>query len=286
MRINRRDFMKHSAGAIAAAYGVGAAAPKAFAGTPKACSTQMLGNTGITTTFLGMGTGVRASNNQSALTRRGDNHYMAVLEHAYDQGLRYFDMADMYGAHSYVRDAMKSFMDRDKVLLQTKTFSRDGDQVAADLERYHQELDTDVIDLALFHCLMDEDWPNQMGHAMDVMEDAKAKGRIRAHGVSCHDFGALQAAVESDWVDTILVRINPYGNRMDAPTDEVLPVLERACENGKGLIGMKILGEGDLADRKEECFEFAANLDCIHAITIGFLDTQEIDEAVTLLGEA
>ena len=39
--------------------------------------------------------------------------------------------------------------------------------------------------------------------------------------------------------------------------------------NGKGLIGMKVLGEGQLADRVDEALRFAVTKDAVHCFTIG-----------------
>jgi len=289
MDMNRRRFLQYSASAVAAAsWGAPRIAwgEEASAGTV-ATAKHVLGQTGIETTFLGMGTGVRAGGNESALHRRGEDTYMEVLEHVYDQGLRYMDMADSYGAHELVRQAMASFMDRDEMMLQTKTFSRDADGALADLERYRQELDTDVIDVLMLHCLTDAGWVDDMQATMDALSEAKAAGHVRALGVSCHDFGALEQAVDSDWVEVILARINPHGSHMDGPVDEVLPLLQRAHDNGKGVIGMKILGEGTLAaDHIDECLAYARDLECLDAITIGFLSTDEVDDTMRRLDEA
>src|SRR5688500_19889624 len=52
--------------------------------------------------------------------------------------------------------------------------------------------------------------------AMEYLEDAKRRGVIRAHGVSCHTLSALQLAAQTPWVEVDLARINPSGILMDA----------------------------------------------------------------------
>ena len=279
MAINRRDFMKWTAGAVAAGY-MGRTPLANAANSGKSASLRTLGQTGITTSFLGMGTGVRAHRNDSALKRRGDDRYMEVLEHAYDKGVRYFDLADTYGAHEYLRRALNDFMDRDEVMLLTKTIGRDPETVTQNIDRFRQELDTDVIDVVLLHCLTRRNWTDNLPEVMDVLSDAKAKGHIRAHGVSCHDWGAMETAVDTDWTDVILARINPYESHMDGPFEDVKALLERAHDKNMGVLGMKILGEGSLADRKESCLRFAAQAEFLDAITIGFLSPEEIDDTI------
>jgi 1-deoxyxylulose-5-phosphate synthase len=279
-QINRRDFMRYSAGAATAAWAGSTVAfgEETAAAKFSASETRTLGKTGVQCSLLGIGTGVRSWNKESALTRRGDDAFMDMLEHAYNAGLRYYDCADMYGSHPYMKQAMKDFMDRDKIMILTKTVSRDPEGIKADIERFRQELDTDQLDVVLMHCLTEGGWTDKLQASMDVMEDAKAKGHIRAHGVSCHDFGAMESAAESPWVDVMLARINPFGIKMDGTPEEVSGLLQRAHDNGKGILGMKILGEGEAADQMDKSLDYALKLGCIDAMVIGFLEPKELDE--------
>lgn len=276
--MNRRDFLKRSAGTAAAAF----AASAAVAGTASmsASTARFIGQTGVEASFLGMGTGVRSWNGSSELTRKGRNAYMELLEHAYGNGIRYFDCADMYGSHDYIREATKSFMPREKLMLLTKTVSREPDLLKADLDRFRKEADTDYFDVVLLHCLTEPEWTENdaLKGCMEVLAEAKAKGVVRAHGVSCHNLGAMEAAAKHEWVDVMLARINPFGIKMDGTVDEVVGVLKTAKANGKGLLGMKILGEGEAVDRMEESLNFAINLNLLDAMTIGFLAPNEVDE--------
>jgi hypothetical protein len=99
---------------------------------------------------------------------------------------------------------------------------------------------------------------------MAVLAEAKEKGIVRTHGVSCHDLGALKAAAASDWVDVDLARLNPAGAVMDAPVAKMLPVLAEMKRKRKGVIGMKILGAKRLRDRVDDTLQYACPpvLDC------------------------
>jgi predicted aldo/keto reductase-like oxidoreductase len=214
------------------------------------------------------------------LIRRGHDAAIDVILHAYDRGIRYFDMAKSYGAHPLLREAMRKGIDRNKVTLLSKSDSREPERLAQDVEDYRKELDTDRLDVLLIHCMTEGDWPAKYRACMDVLEDAKAKGKIRAHGVSCHSLPALNAAAESDWVDVLLARINPYGLKMDGKPEEVVPVLRKAREAGKGVLGMKILGEGECADRIGQSIKWVLEQDLVDAMPIGFLAPSEIDGAM------
>jgi hypothetical protein len=92
---------------------------------------------------------------------------------------------------------------------------------------------------------------------MDVLSEAKQKGVIRAHGVSCYTLPALRAAAASPWGDIDLVRPNPIGSHMDADPDTVISVIMQMRTQGKGIVGMKILGQGDLRGRPAEAIRYA-----------------------------
>lgn len=130
-----------------------------------------------------------------------------------------------------------------------------------------------------------------MGPYMDVLNDAKAKGQIKAVGCSCHDFKAMQTAAASPWVDVILARINMQGDKkfkdvqMDGAHDEVEGVLRTARANGKAIIGMKIFGEGKLADQRDACMKYAQGNGLLDAMTIGFHTPDQIDDVLRLMNK-
>jgi predicted aldo/keto reductase-like oxidoreductase len=113
---------------------------------------------------------------------------------------------------------------------------------------------------------------------MAVLSEAKQKGIIRAHGVSCHTLGALRAAADSDWVDVDLARLNPAGIAMDAEPDTVISVLRTMKQKGKGVIGMKILGAGGLRSRVDEALQFALAQDVLDCFTIGAENVTEFQD--------
>jgi 1-deoxyxylulose-5-phosphate synthase len=104
---------------------------------------------------------------------------------------------------------------------------------------------------------------------MDVLSEARQKRVIRAHGGSCHTLEALRAAAKSPWVEVDLVRINPIGSHMDAEPSTVTGVLQDMRAAGKGIIGMKILGQGDMRRRPNDALRHALSLNLLDAFTIG-----------------
>ena len=118
---------------------------------------------------------------------------------------------------------------------------------------------------------------------LEELQAAKARGEVRVVGVSCHDFGALRTAAATPWVELILARTNPEGIKMDGSPDEVNAVLREAKAAGKSIVGMKVFGEGQLAQQRDRCVRYAQSLDCLDAMTIGFEKPEHIDDVLRLM---
>ena len=290
--LSRREFLGQSALAAGAAALAGAATPASGAARKlRGAGDQVtLGRSGVKTSLLGIGTGsvgVRRSSNQVKL---GLEKFTKLLGHAFDRGITYIDAADQYGSHIYVREAIRALkLPREKLFIQTKTRALHPEVAKADIQRFREELGTDYIDSLLMHCMTKGSWPTDMRPVMDVLRDAKDKGWVKAVGVSCHGMDPLRAAVDVDWIDIDLARINPVGGkaRMDGTPEEVVPCLRAMHEKGKGILGMKILGEGTFktAEERRRSLKFVLGLGCVDAFVIGFESPEQIDEICGLLEE-
>ena len=291
MTMKRREFILRTAqvvgGAWLASHGL-ASMMQALPSLPRkfnASDTVALGKTGIQTSRLAMGTGTVGSGHHSHQTALGVKGLSDLLLNGYDHGLRFFDSADSYGSHPHVAEALKH-VPRDKVTVLTKTWARDAATARADLDRFRRELGTDHIDVCLMHCLTEGDWTDRYKGVMDVLSEAKEKGVIRAHGCSCHSIEALRAATKSPWVEVHLVRINPIGSYMDSDPTTVVGVIREMRAAGKGIIGMKILGQGDLRHRQDEALNFALGLNLLDAFTIGAESQSEQEDLIRRIAAA
>jgi len=269
--MKRREFLGRAAFGLGAAWlGSKTLAAVAVEAPPQFGATDMvtLGRTGIQTTRLACGTGTIGYNHSSNQAKLGIQGLADLLWAGYDQGLRFIDCADSYGTHPHVAEALKR-IPREKVTILTKSWKRDAKGVREDLDRFRKELGTDHLDIVLMHCLTESDWPKRFQGAMDVLSEAREKGIIRAHGVSCHSIGALRAAAATPWVQVDLARLNPIGAHMDADPETVVSVLWQMRAAGKGIIGMKILGQGDMRRRVDEALKYALSTKVLDAFTIG-----------------
>ena len=282
--MRRREFLVRSATAAGAVWLSSKSILKALADQTlsqkfSATDTVTLGSTGIKTSRLAMGTGTVGSGHHSHQTALGIQGLSDLLRNGYDHGLRFFDSADSYGSHPHVAEALKH-VPRDKVTVLTKSWARDAAGMRADLDRFRQELGTDYLDVCLMHCVTEADWTGRFRGAMDVLSEAKQKGIIRAHGCSCHSIEALRAAAKSPWVEIDLARINPVGAYMDADPATVVSVLKEMKAAGKAVVGMKILGQGQLTKRQDEAIKYALSLGVLDAFTIGAESKQEQEDLI------
>ena len=290
--MQRRDFLRRSAGTLGAAVLAKSAATAALL-EAEPLSTRfaahdeiVLGRTGIRTSRLAMGTGTMGFGGSSDQVRTGKAAFVNMLLNGYHQnGLRFFDTADAYGSHPYVAAAVKQ-LPRDKVTILTKTDSRDANGVRADIERFRRELGVDYIDILLIHAITRNDWTTAYRPIMDVLSEAKEKGTIRAHGCSCHSIGALRAAAASPWVEVDLVRLNPIGAYSDAKPDTVQEVIRQMRAQGTGIVGMKILGQGKLVDRPAQAVRWALGTGVLDAFTIGAESQQQQNELAKYIAAA
>ncbi len=241
---------------------------------------RTLGKTGIEVSLIGMGTGSIGVGQASNQTRLGVKGFTRVVRHALDRGLCFFDVADQYGSHTYLREALKG-VPREKYVIQTKTHAHDLANCRSHLERYRMELGVDMIDIVLLHCMQKADWPTEYNGAMEYLARAKEQGILRAHGTSCHGMDPLRTSAKHPFVEVDLARINPYGLIMDDKSpDEVASELEEMHNAGKGVVGMKILGEGRITEpaRKDESLRYVLGLGTVDAFVIGFESTDQIDD--------
>jgi aryl-alcohol dehydrogenase-like predicted oxidoreductase len=289
MRLGRRDLLRGTAaGAGMLVMGGCSTAPQAPSGAFDPYEKVLLGKTKIQVSRVGFGTGMRGGNRQSNQTRMGKERLETLLREAYDRGVRYFDLADMYGSHPFVAGALAK-VPRDSYVLLTKMWVMRGglpepERPDADVvvERFRKELKTDYVDVVLIHCMTDPQWPEKQKRQMDNLAALKAKGLIRAHGVSIHSLPALEACVDEPWVDSVNARINAYGVSMDdKDAGKVAAVLRRMREKGKGVVGMKLVGEGRFRDdpeKKDGSVRFVLERNLADTMAVGFESIAEVDD--------
>ena len=250
--------------------------------------TVTLGRTGVTTSFLAFGTGLNGGNRSSELTRLGQATFTSILRRGLDEGVRFLDMADLYGTHPFAREALKG-VPRDRYTVLTKIWPYKEDWITPsggakeEVDRFRRELGTETLDVCLIHCMLSERWPKELARVRDELSKLKEEGAVRAVGVSCHDHGALKRAADHPWVDVILARINHRGGAQyecDDSAEELAKTLRRARANGKAVVGMKIYGAGKLTrpEDREASLRYVLGQGLVDAMTIGATAPGQMDD--------
>ncbi len=285
-RINRREFLFAGMGAAAALH------PRLQAKVRRSATDWVtLGKSHVKVTRLALGTGTRGGRVQREL---GQEEFTRLVRHAYDQGIRFFETADTYaGMHEMLGIALKG-LPRDSYRLMTKYRTPNQGDPLARFDVYRRQLNTDYFDIMLLHCVRPPTWDTDYRAMQDAFEEAKHRKIILCHGASVHGLPALRKFPGNRFLDVAMIRMNHNGTRMDVDNaieprgevkgdvNEVVAHTRQVHKEGKGVISMKLAGEGRFTnpEDREAALKFVMNLGCVDSVTIGFKSTAEVDEAI------
>ena len=209
-KLNRRQFIQTGVAGMAGFSVLGAGISQMSFSLPASIQvdTVKLGNSGLTAPRIFMGTGSRGGGRASNQTRLGVEGFVNLARHGHDRGVRFFDCADSYGSHPFVKAALKE-IPRDQTHILTKMWVTENSwnkvqPVPEILDRFRMETGSDYFDIVLMHCLMRGNWKEERKSYVDGLAKAKQDGIVKAVGVSCHNWDAMAEAVEDPWVDVIL----------------------------------------------------------------------------------
>lgn len=199
-----------------------------------------------------------------------------VVRYCYDSGITIYDSAHDYtDSEEKIGEALEPF--RDKVVLTTKTLSRNPKRVAQHLEDSLKRYRTDCIDIFQFHNLFEEMELEKVcapGGCYEVLAKAREEGRIRFIGFSSHKLSTAIMGCRTGLFDTVQLAFNFI------ETEAAENVFKIAEEMDLGVIIMKPLG-GGLLNRADLCFRFLQQYPNVVPIP-GIESKKEIDEIIGL----
>lgn len=261
--IQRREFLKISAAAVAgAAMQEKQSADKKDITKTEAASRPArefekvkLGKTGRIVPRLGLGC-FPAGNLQN------EEQAAAVLKHAIDIGIRYFDTAPSYNSGTSERrlGAALRGRERGEFYIATKTLERTAAGARRDLEASLKKLNMEYVDCLQIHEVHDDvELLFKKDSVLSALEKAREEGLIKYIGITCHrDPKFAVAAFEQFEFASALVPVNPIDPQRLSFTKEFLPF---AAKKGFATIAMKIFAGGQLLkDGKvtsKECLRYA-----------------------------
>jgi uncharacterized protein len=199
-----------------------------------------LGRTGLQVSMLTVG--------GSHVGRPSEAEAERIIETAIEVGIRTFETAQLYqnggSEERFGRYLTPKY--RDHVQIFTKTMARDGRTARSHLEGSLRRMNLDVIDLWQMHDLNSpEDVDTRLaGGVLDVMQRAKAEGKVRHLGFTGHATWRAHAHLlrQTDVFETCLMPINVADPSYESFIVNILPTL---VERGMGVQAMKTLAAGD-----------------------------------------
>jgi aryl-alcohol dehydrogenase-like predicted oxidoreductase len=158
-----------------------------------------------------------------------------VVSRALDLGVNYFDTARVYGDSEKIFSGVIKGRQRDKIVIATKSGSKEKDAIVKDLETSLKELGTDYVDV--FH-LHGRDKPEMIpDEALEGLETCKRSGKARFIGFSCHDpYNMADFAIKTGKIDVVQMTYSfpigaIYRNK----------AIEKLHTAGIGVIAMKVV---------------------------------------------
>jgi 1-deoxyxylulose-5-phosphate synthase len=288
---SRRDFIRTGL-AVGALASVGNLPLRADRQT--ATDLVTLGKTNVKVTRLAFGTGSMGGQVQREL---GQDQFTRLVRHAYDRGIRFFETSESYAEmHKMLGIALQG-VPRDSYQLMSKVTTRDGVAPQAKIDELCKLANTEYFDVMLLHFQHTATWPTDTLKWQDGVQEAQAKKVVLVRGASVHGLPALRQVPDSKFLELAMIRMNHKGTRMDAEqydtngpgnVSEVVTHVKQVRKQGMGVISMKLVGEGSFTNREDRqaAMKFAFKNAGVNAVTVGYKNTAEVDEAIENLNLA
>ncbi|NLD86817.1 MAG: 4Fe-4S binding protein [Clostridiales bacterium] len=236
---------------------------------------KKLGNTGLEVSRLCFGSlTVGPLQAQVGIEEAGE-----IMAYAFEKGVNFLDAAQLYEVYPHIREGLRRY--GKDIIISSKSYSYERQQALDAVDECRKALDRDVIDIFMLH--EQESIHTLRGHkpALDALYDLKAKGIIKAVGISTHHIAAVEGAIETG-IDVVhpLINVDGWGI-MDGSREDMERVLDCAHGIGIGIYTMKTFGGGNLHKRGEECLRYSLSLSFADSIAIGMQSIDEVDANVS-----
>ena len=246
----------------------------------------ILGNSGIEVSRIGFGVLPMGASQMDLSLEEGSE----LIVYAYGKGMTFFDTAQYYDTYRFLRPALDRISrmpgsEADSPVISSKCLYPDARSMELAIEEARSELDRDVIDIFLLHEVTSVDDFHERSGAWEVLAEAKAKGIIKAMGISTHHQDVCMEMAGIEECDVVFPLINKdglgirCGNGRGSAEDMVKSI--NACAGaGKGVFAMKVFGGGNLTGSYMECMDFVDSIEAVSSMMIGFTNKEEVDRAV------
>jgi predicted aldo/keto reductase-like oxidoreductase len=179
----------------------------------------------------------------------------------------------------------------------SKVTTRDGVDPQAKIDELRKLANTEYFDVMLLHFQHTATWPTDTLKWQDGVQEAQSKKVVLVRGASVHGLPALRQVPDNKFLELAMIRMNQKGTRMDAEqydteglgnVSEVVTHVKQVRKQGMGVISMKLVGEGSFTNREDRqaAMKFAFKNAGVNAVTVGYKNTAEVDEAIENLNLA
>lgn len=213
-------------------------------------ATRLFGKTGHTLPILGMGGSafVRMFISAYGVPLPSQEESARLVRYAFDQGVRYFDTARVYGESEKIFGRGLAGV-REQVYLATKCHATDPAQVRKMLETSLAELQTDYVDCVQIHSPAIEriGWKAALGLHAELVK-LRDEGLVRFIGLTTHvAFEDVLEMISTGGFDQVLLAYGYFRKGMDTIlSNKKLEYRElclaKAHELGMGIVAMKVMG--------------------------------------------
>lgn len=203
-----------------------------------------------------------------------------IIRYSLEQGVNFIDTAQRYQTYPHIRKALEGYSR--PVVIASKSWAVSYEDMQKALDEARESLGRDTIDIFHLHAArVGADVFVERKGALDCLCDAKAKGAIRAVGISTHSVQTVRLAADVPEIDVVFPLVNLLGvGILEGTREEMVDAIRLAADKGKGIYLMKIMAGGHLADRFEEAWSFARTIPGVASIAVGMLTRAEVDANV------
>lgn len=204
---------------------------------------KILGKTGLRVSELAFGS--------IQITRIDEKDAISLVRSAYEKGINLIDTANAYfNSEEILGKALKNI--RKNVHIISKSASRNKKDFLKDFNLSLKRLNTDYIDIYLFHNISKEaEFEGLINSGViDALAREKSKGKVLHIGFSCHNPAVIKRFFEVADFSVIMIPLNFISTEYVEKK-----IYGRFMDNNTGILAMKPFGGGRLLDI-ELCFKF------------------------------
>jgi len=204
---------------------------------------------------------------------------VSLLQKGLEAGIRFVDTAESYQTQSYVGKAIRrAGLDEKQLVVATKSMASTYEDMERSIQKSLQELGLAYIHIYHLHAArVTVDVFKERAGALACLKEYKAKGLIKAIGISTHGVDVVREAALHDDVDVVYPLINRTGMGILAGNrEEMEEAIHLAATAGKGLYAMKALSGGHLIDDIKGAFRYVRDIPGMHAVSVGMVHADEL----------